>query len=62
VCKNSLRHPFFSASPEEDAVDLLEWFELAATNNRWSDSDHARNFVMYIWKEQPVNGFLCILI
>jgi hypothetical protein len=43
--------PVFSASPEEDAVDWLERFELAATYNRWSDADHA-----------PVNGFLCILI
>jgi hypothetical protein len=40
--------PVFSASPEEDAVDWLERFELAATYNRWSDSNHARNFVMYL--------------
>jgi hypothetical protein len=40
--------PVFSASPEQDAVDWLERFELAATYNRWSDADHARNFVMYL--------------
>ncbi|KZS11578.1 Uncharacterized protein APZ42_023719 [Daphnia magna] len=40
--------PVFSASPEEDAVDWLERFELAATYNRWSDADQARNFVMYL--------------
>ncbi|KZS18242.1 Uncharacterized protein APZ42_015657 [Daphnia magna] len=40
--------PVFSASPEEDAVDWLERFELAAAYNRWSDADQARNFVMYL--------------
>ncbi len=40
--------PVFSASPEEDAVDWLERYELVATYNRWSDPDNARNFVMYL--------------
>lgn len=40
--------PVFSASPEEDAVDWIERFELAAAYNRWSDADQARNFVMYL--------------
>ncbi|KZS19609.1 Uncharacterized protein APZ42_013879 [Daphnia magna] len=40
--------PVFSASPEEDAVDWIERFELAAAYNRWTDADQARNFVMYL--------------
>lgn len=38
----------FSAKPEVDAMDWLERFELAASYNRWTDADQARNFVMYL--------------
>lgn len=38
----------FSATPNEDAMDWLERLELAATYNRWSNADKARNFAMYL--------------
>ncbi|KZS03449.1 Uncharacterized protein APZ42_033820 [Daphnia magna] len=40
--------PMFSATPNEDAMDWLERLELAATYNRWSNADKARNFAMYL--------------